>query len=80
MNLVFSPRAVERMQQRNITPSDIEEIIFRHDGKIKQSHDKMIYYKRLKSRRDNQLAAVVIEKRNNLLEVLTVMVNFEVKR
>lgn len=80
MNLVFSAHAVERMQQRKISPTDIEEIIFKCDGKIKQSRDKTIYYKRLKRREDNDLAAVVIEKRNDILEVLTVMIHFEVKK
>lgn len=80
MDLVFSAHAVERMQQRRISPTDIEEIIFKCDGKIKQSRDKTIYYKRLKRRKDNDLAAVVIEKRNDILEVLTVMIHFEVKK
>ena len=75
MDLVFSAHAVERMQRRKIFPTDIEEIIFKSDGKIRQSRDKTIYYKRLKHRKGNDLAAVIIEKRNDLVEVLTVMIH-----
>lgn len=80
MELVYSTHAVERMQQRNISPAIVEEVIFKCDGKIKQSKDKTIYYKKLKGRKDNSVAAVVVEKKRELLEVLTVMINFEVKK
>ncbi|MCB0390105.1 MAG: DUF4258 domain-containing protein [Bdellovibrionales bacterium] len=80
MELVYSAHAVERMQQRKISPSDVENIIFNCDGMIKQSKDKTIFYKKIKGRKDNTLAAVVVEKKRDLLEVLTVMIHFEVKK
>lgn len=80
MELVYSSHAVERMQQRNLSIQDVEDIIFKSEGKLKQSKDKLIYYKKLKGRKDNLVAAVVVEKNPNFMEVVTVMVNFEVKK
>lgn len=41
----------------------------------------MILYKKLKNRTDNLVAAVVLEKLpDDLIEVLTVLVNFEVRK
>jgi len=79
VELVYSAHAVERMQQRRISPSEVEKIVFECDGNIRQSKDKTIYYKKLAGRKGNS-AAVVVEKRLDLLEVLTVMNHFEVKK
>ena len=80
VELVYSAHAVERMQQRKISPTDVENVVFNCDGEIRQSKDKTIYYKKIEDRKDNSVAAVVVEKKRDLLEVLTVMIHFEVKK
>jgi hypothetical protein len=77
----FQPHAVTRMQERGISVVEVEQIISSPDGRIAQSKDKAILYKKLVGRRDNLVAAVVLERLpGNLLEVVTVLVNFEVKK
>ena len=49
------------------------------DGVIKQSQDKSIYYKKLKARDDNMVAAVALIKTKGSFEILTVMIDFEVQ-
>lgn len=79
MEIIYSSHAVERMIQRKISPQDVEQVISDPDGKIKQSKDKYIYYKKRKGREDNLLAAVAVKKSKSHYEVITVMINFEVK-
>ena len=67
------------MIQRNISTKDIELILSDPDGKIKQSQDKYIFYKKLKGRKDNLIAAVTVLRSKKSYEVVTVMINFEVK-
>ncbi|OGQ90961.1 MAG: hypothetical protein A2289_00595 [Deltaproteobacteria bacterium RIFOXYA12_FULL_58_15] len=57
-------------------------LLFVHpDGRIPQSKDKAILYKKLPRRRDNLVAAVVVETgAGGIVEVITVLVHFEVKR
>jgi hypothetical protein len=81
MELRFQPHAVERMQERRISVAEIEAVISEPDGKIRQSRDKSIFYKNLKGRSDNLVAAVVIEfLPGGIIEVITVLVNFEVRK
>ena len=81
MEIRFHPHAVERMQQRLVTVDDVKSIISSPDGRIPQSRDKAILYKRIRSRKDNLVAAVIVEKMpDNVIEVITVMINFEVKK
>jgi len=80
MDIKYCSHAVERMIQRKINPKEVEIIIQNPDGKIKQSKDKFIYYKKIKLRKDNLMAAVIVNKTAKEIEVLTVMVNFEVKK
>ncbi len=80
MDIKYSAHAVERMIQRKITPKIVEDIITSPLGKIKQSSDKIIFYKKIKSRKDNFIAAVTVKRKINLYEVITVMTNFEVKK
>ena len=47
---------------------------------IKQSRDKFIYYKKIKGRKDNDIAAVTLIESKDTLEVLTVMIDFEVQK
>ncbi len=79
MDIVYRAHAVDRMLQRNITTTEVELIIKGPDGTIKQSQDKYIFYKKLKSRKDNLIAAVTLIKTKNSFEVLTVMIDFEVQ-
>jgi len=80
MEIIYTPHAVERMMQRVVSPQEVELLLGNPDGIIAQSKDKFIYYKKIRGRKDNVLAAVVVHKRNDLYEVITVMVNFEVPR
>ncbi len=79
MEIVYTEHAVERMRERNISPRHVRELMSKPKGKIKQSKDKWIFYKAFKNRRDNDLAAVIVEISGNRFEVITVMVNFEVR-
>ena len=78
MEIIYTPHAVERMMQRVVSPQEVELLLGDPDGIIAQSKDKFIYYKKIRGRKDNVLAAVTVHKRNDLYEVITVMVNFEV--
>lgn len=81
MELRFHPHAVERMLERRISVAEVEQIVSDPDGKIAQSKDKMILYKKLGKRKDNLVAAVVVERLpGDFLEVVTVLVNFEVRK
>ena len=79
MEIVFSEHAVARMLERKITLDMVKAIISSPTGKIKQSRDKWIFYKAFSSRRDNNIAAVVVERVGIRFEVITVMINFEVQ-
>lgn len=68
------------MLERNISTAVVELVISEPDGKIQQSQDKFIYFKNIKSRTDNQIAVVTVLKSKNVIEVLTVMINFEVQQ
>ena len=66
------------MLERHITTIEVELILSDPDGVIKQSRDKYIYYKNLKGRGDNLVAAVTLIKSSKEFEILTVMIDFEV--
>ena len=78
MQITYSEHAVSRMIERKVSVSDVALIISSPDGKIRQSLDKWIFYKRLPSRQDNSIAAVAFELKSNRWEIVTVMINFEV--
>ena len=81
MQLRFHPHAVERMVERKITVAEVEQIVAEPDGRISQTKDKVILYKKLPGRKDNNLAAVLVERlAGDLIEVITVLVNFEVRK
>ncbi len=79
MEIKYSPHAVDRMIQRQISTAEVENVLAKPDGLIKQSQDKSIVYKEISTRTDNSLAVVAVERDGNF-EVVTVMVNFEVKK
>jgi len=78
--ILYSEHAVGRMMQRKITVGEIEMVINSPDGKIKQSKDKYVYYKKIPGRKDNLIAVVTANTgKTNTTEVITVMINFEVR-
>ena len=79
MEVRYSSHAVERMMQRQISTQEVENLLADPDGSIKQSRDKVIAYKRIKGRKDNSLAVVSADRGDGVLEVITVMTNFEVR-
>lgn len=78
MEIKFTPHAVERMMQRKISPQEVESLLTDPDGSIVQSKNKYIFYRNIKGRKDNDIAAVAIHKKD-YYEVITVMIKFEVK-
>lgn len=79
MEIRYSAHAVDRMMQRQISTAEVEDVLAKPDGLIKQSQDKMIFYKKLNTRTDTALGVVAVERDGNQ-EVVTVTVNFEVKK
>lgn len=74
---VLTPHAAERIQERGISVAELESVILNPDSVIKQG-PKLILEKRIKNRKDNNIAAVIIEKKGEKLwVVVTVMVNFQ---
>lgn len=80
MKISYSAHAVERMLQRKISPAEVELVLKEPDGKIKQSMDKYIYYKKIKGRKDNLIAAVTVNKKKDQFEIVTVMINFTLRK
>ena len=80
MEITYTAHTVERMMQREISPQEVEPLPSKPDGTIKQSMDKFIYYKQVKGRKNNALAAVTVKIENSRFEVITVMINFEVPK
>jgi len=79
MEIKYRSHAVDRMLQINISTIEVELVISEPDRVIKQSQDKYIYYKKLKRRTDNLVAAVTLTKPRESFEILAVMINFEVQ-
>ena len=79
MEIKYSSHAVERMLQRRISLQEVEDILTEPDDVSRQSRDKFIAYEKIRGRRDNLLAAVAVED-GRVWEVITVMVNFEVRK
>ena len=79
MEIRYSSHAVERMFQRRISARDVESLLANPDGLIRQSRDRVIAHKKMRGRQDNSVAVVDLERRD-AWEVMTVMVNFEVRK
>jgi len=79
MEIKYSSHSVDRMIQRQISTKEVEDLLARPDGTIRQSKDKVIAYKHIEGRKDDSLAVVAVERDSNV-EVVTVMVNFEVQK
>jgi hypothetical protein len=67
------------MAERNITVVEIEETV-RHPDWASPQGPKWILAKHFKERDDNLLAAIVLEKEADLWVVLTLMVQFEIRK
>ncbi len=80
MDIKYTTHAVERMIERKISPNDVFLILSEPDGKIQQSQDKWIYYKKIMYRKDSLIAAVIVERGNESWEIITIMIHFEVKK
>jgi len=77
--VVLSVHAVERLTERRISIAELESILTEPDTVVTQG-PKLIFQKNFKKRKDNDVAAVVLERREkNLWLVITVLVNFQKK-
>lgn len=74
----LSPHAAQRMLERHISVEELGLILSDPD-QITEQGPKYIFSKEFKSRKDNLLAAVVMEKKEGLWLVITIMINFEKK-
>jgi len=77
---VLTPHAAIRMEERGISPSELALVVEHPDLAIPQG-PKWIFAKRLAGRRDNLVAAVLLErKERGVWVVLSVLVRFEKRR
>ena len=74
----LSPHAAKRMQDRSITVDELGLVLSDPDDVIEQG-PKYIFSREFKLRKDNLLAAVVMEKKDGLWLVITIMINFRRK-
>lgn len=76
---VLTPHAVERIVDRKISMAELESLILSPDEVVAQG-PKFLLIKKFKGRKDNNVAAVILEKKEqDLWVVITVMVNFQKK-
>ena len=72
--------ATERLIERKISINEIKEILESPEDTIEQG-TKIILTKTFKNRKDNKIAAVIVENQgDSLWLVITVMVNFQTKK
>ena len=69
MNLRFSAHAVTRMQERNISVSEVESIVAMPDGKIQQSRDKWVLVSPLPRSEGYRLATALDESKGPRVRV-----------
>lgn len=76
---VLTPHAAQRMIERKISVRELEEV-FQAPDLIQNQGPKYILARSFTNRKDNLIAAVLIEKvEKNLWLVITVMVDFRKK-
>lgn len=75
---VLSPHAAERIIERRISIQQLKLVLEKPDLVTHQG-PKYIFSKLVSNRSDNNIAAVIIEKKEDLWLVITVMVNFQKK-
>lgn len=77
---VLTPHAVKRIFERKISLEELADLIGYPEDVIAQG-PKLILTRTFPRRRDNKIAAVVVEKQgDDLWLVITVMVNFQAKK
>ena len=75
---VLTPHAVDKILDRKISMLELEQLILNPDQIIEQG-PKFIFVKKFAKRKDNNVAAVIIEKKGkDLWVVITVMINFQI--
>lgn len=76
---VLTPHAAQRILDRKISITELEQLIMNPDEIISQG-PKFLLVKRMQNRKDNNVAAVILEKQGvDLWVVITVLVNFQKK-
>lgn len=76
---VLTPHAVDKILDRKISMQELEQLMLNPDQVIEQG-PKYILVKKFLKRKDNNIAAVILEKKGkDLWVVITVMVNFQAK-
>jgi hypothetical protein len=76
---VLTPHAVDKVLDRKISMLELEQLILNPDEIIEQG-PKYIFVKKFLKRKDNNMAAVLIEKKGkDLWVIITVMINFQKK-
>lgn len=76
---VLTPHAVDKVLDRKISMQELEQLILNPDKIIEQG-PKFILVKKFLKRKDNNMAAVLIEKKGkDLWVIITVMINFQKK-
>ena len=76
---MLTPHAVDKVLDRKISMLELEQLMLNPDEVIAQG-PKFIFVKKFLKRKDNNMAAVLIEKKGkDLWVVITVMINFQKK-
>ena len=76
---VLTPYAVDKVLDRKISMLELEQLMLNPDEIIEQG-PKFIFVKKFLKRKDNNIAAVLIEKKGkDLWVIITVMINFQKK-
>ena len=76
---LLTPHAVDKVLDRKISMLELEQLILNPDQIIEQG-PKFIFVKKFAKRNDNNVAAVILEKKGkDLWVVITVMINFQIK-
>ena len=76
----LTPHAAQRLLERDITIEELSLVISNPEEIIEQG-PKFILTKTFPQRKDNKVAAVILEKKGyQLWLIITVMVNFQSKR
>lgn len=55
------------MIQKQISTAEVEDVLAKPDGLVKQSQDKIIAHKKMSIRTDNALAVVAVERAGNFI-------------
>ena len=76
-NWVLTPHAVQRLEERKVSITEIDNIL-KNPDLIKAQGPKYILAKKVSGRTDNMIACVVLERKtDDLWVVITIMHNFE---